>query len=101
MQEASSAERKQLRRLAHGLDPVVWIGKEGLSEDLVAATQEALASHELIKVKLLAHKEDRKSLARELADKADCVLAGVIGHVFILYREHPDEDKRRIKLESS
>jgi RNA-binding protein len=101
VQEASSAERKQLRRLAHDLEPVVWIGKEGLSDDLVAATQEALAAHELIKVKLLSHKENRKAVARELADKADCVLAGVIGHVFILYREHPDKDQRRIQLDHS
>ena len=101
MQQASSAQRKELRRLAHHLDPLVWIGKEGLSDDVVAATVDALHAHELIKVKLLAFKEDRKTIARDLADKADCVLAGLIGHVVILYREHPDPDKRKIKLESS
>jgi RNA-binding protein len=65
------------------------------------ATVDALEAHELIKVKLLAFKEDRKSLVRDLADKADCTLAGVIGHVVILYREPPDNEKRKIKLESS
>jgi RNA-binding protein len=80
---------------------MVWIGKEGLSDDVVAATIEALHAHELIKVKLLALKDERKAVARDLAEKADCVLAGVIGHVVILYREQPDEEKRNIKLEST
>ncbi len=101
MREASSAQRKELRKLAHHLEPVVWIGKDGLSDDVVAATVDALAAHELIKIKLLALKEERKQVARDLADKADCVLAGVIGHVVILYREHPDPEKRRIKLSAT
>lgn len=101
MREVSSAVRKELRSLAHHLDPVVWIGKEGVSDDLVAATDEALTAHELIKVKLLAFKEDRKVLARDLATRTDSALAGVIGHVIILYREHPDEEKRRIALRST
>lgn len=101
MQEASSAQRKELRRLAHHLEPLVWIGKEGLSDDVIAAAIDALQAHELIKVKLLALKDERKAVARDLADKADCVLAGVIGHVVILYREQPDEEKRKIKLEAT
>ena len=101
VREASSAQRKELRKLAHHLEPLVWIGKQGLSDDVVAATIDALHAHELIKVKLLALKDERKIIARDLADKADCVLAGVIGHVVILYREHPDEENRRIKLEAS
>ena len=101
VREASSAQRKELRKLAHHLEPLVWVGKEGLSEDVVAATAEALDSHELIKVKLLALKDERKAVARELAERTDCVLAGVIGHVVILYREHPDADKRKIALETS
>jgi RNA-binding protein len=100
VRKASSAQRKELRKLAHHLEPLVWIGKDGLSDDVVGATVEALDSHELIKVKLLALKEERKTVARDLADRADAVLAGVIGHVIILYREHPDEEKRKIKLES-
>jgi len=101
VQEASSAQRKELRRLAHHLEPLVWIGKEGLSDDVIAAAIDALQAHELIKVKLLALKDERKAVARDLADKADCVLAGVIGHVVILYREQPDEEKRKIKLEAT
>lgn len=101
MREASSAQRKELRKLAHHLEPLVWVGKEGLSDDVVAAAVDALDAHELIKVKLLALKDERKAVARELADRADCVLAGVIGHVVILYREHPDEEKRKVKLAST
>lgn len=101
MREASSAQRKELRKLAHHLEPLVWIGKEGLSEDVISATIDALKAHELIKVRLLALKDERKVVARDLARKTDSVLAGVVGHVVMLYREQPDPEKRRIKLESS
>lgn len=101
MREASSAQRKELRKLAHHLEPLVWIGKEGLSEDVISATLDALKAHELIKIRLLALKDERKVVARDLARKTDSVLAGVVGHVVMLYREHPDPEKRRIKLESS
>ncbi len=101
MREASSAQRKELRKLAHHLEPTVWIGKEGLSEDVISATIDALKAHELIKVRLVALKDERKVVARDLARKTDSVLAGLVGHVVMLYREQPDPEKRRIKLESS
>ena len=101
MREASSAQRKELRKLAHHLEPLVWVGKDGLSEDVISATIDALKAHELIKVRLLALKDERKVVARDLARKTDAVLAGVVGHVVMLYREQPDPEKRRIKLEST
>lgn len=94
----SSRQRKYLRSQAHALDPVVMIGKQGVTEALVKATRDALDAHELIKVRFIDFKDQKKQLAPELAETTGSELAGLIGHVAILYRQHPDEEKRHIRL---
>jgi len=94
----SSAQRKQLRGLAHGLKPVVMIGKAGLAAAQLTQIDGALADHELIKVRFLAGKPEPEQVA-EVERKLGCGAAGVIGHIAILYRQHPEPEKRRIRLE--
>ena len=95
----TSQQRTQLRSLAHHLDPVVMIGKSGLTEGVIAATAKALKAHELIKVRFLDHKEEKDALSEQLATATECAIAGIIGHVVILYKENPDPDKREIVLD--
>lgn len=94
----SSAQRKFLRGHAHHLDPVVQIGKAGLTDGVVEAVDRALDSHELIKVKFVEHKEDRKELARQLAESLAAEPVALIGNVSILFRQHEDEDRRQFVL---
>ena len=94
----TSAQRTRLKSLAHHLDPVVIIGKQGVTDKVIEAAQAALAAHELIKVRFNDFKEEKKTLAPEIAARAEARLVGIIGHVAILYREHSDPEKRRIKL---
>jgi RNA-binding protein len=89
-------QRRHLRSLGHHLDPVVVVGKEAVSPSLVKATKEALAQHELVKVKLLETAGDRHALAEELAQSAGAELAGVLGRTALIYKRHPKEPK--IKL---
>jgi len=98
MTPLSSSQRKYLRGLAHHLDPVVLVGKPGLSENLVQSALQALDAHELIKVRFNEFKDQKKALAEELATRTGSQIAGIIGHVAILYRPQPDEDKRKIFL---
>lgn len=95
----TSQQRKQLRSLAHHLDPVVMIGKQGLSPGIISATAKALDAHELIKVRFLEFKDEKHDLADRLAAATSSDLAGIIGHVAILYREHPDPERRAIVLD--
>ena len=68
------------------------IGKEGLSEAFVAAVAQALADHELIKVKLLENAAlDRHAAADELAAKTGSEVAQVLGNTILLYRPDPDD----------
>ena len=96
----TSAQKKYLRGLAHNRKPVVFIGQNRLTANLIKALAEALNDHELVKVKCIEfkEKEQKKELVQELEKAADCALVGIIGHVLILYRENPDTEKRKIIL---
>jgi RNA-binding protein len=94
----TSAQRKYLRGLAHPLSPVVHVGKAGVNEAVLAATRRALDDHELIKVKIAAERDERARMAVEIEQGCDATLAGAVGTIAILYRQHPDLEKRRITL---
>ena len=96
----TSSQRKFLRRRAHHLDPMVIIGKQGLTDMLVRSASEALEEHELIKIRFNDFKDEKKDLTEKLAFRTNSEVVGMIGHVAVLYRRHPEEDKRKIELPS-
>lgn len=90
-------QRRHLRALAHDLKPIVQIGRGGIDEGLVAAIDQALTDHELIKVKLgEAAGLDRHEAADAIASKTSSEVAQVLGYTLVLYR--PDPDDPQIKL---
>jgi RNA-binding protein len=90
----SGAQLRHLRALGHALNPVIAIGKEGLTDSLVRATDSALTTHELVKVKTRREAPvDRTGGAIELAARTGSVLAQVIGRTALLYRKHPSKPK--------
>lgn len=95
----SSAQRARLRSLAHDLDPVVRTGKQGLTEAVLGEVDRALLARELIKVRLAGDRGEREALAHDIAARSDAALVGTIGRNAILYRAHPEPEKRVIRLE--
>ena len=87
-----STERRHLRSLAHPLKPVVFVGEGGVSPAVTKALDEALTSHELVKIRL-RQPTDKKATARELAEATASALCGVVGHTVVLYRPHPEEPR--------
>lgn len=92
------SDRKYLRGLAHHLKPVVQVGKQGLIDNLITTVSQALDAHELIKVKFVDLKQQREELSCEIATRTESELAGLIGNVAILYRQHSNAEKRKIRL---
>lgn len=90
--------KKYLRSLAHHLNPVVLIGRSGVTEQLIAAIEAALNDHELIKVKFIEFKADKKEIAAEIAGATKSELTGLIGNIAIFYRQNPQPESRKIKL---
>jgi RNA-binding protein len=85
-------QRKQLRALAHHLEPIVRVGHAGATDAVVVQVAQALADHELIKVRLY-EPEDKRALAAELALRSLSALCGLVGHTVILFRPRPKQSK--------
>ena len=100
MEKLSSSQRKFLRGKAHHIDPVVMVGKNGITKSLIKLTDDALRSHELIKVRFVEFKKEKKERTDEIAKKTKSEIVGIIGHISVLYRRNPDEEKRKIQLPS-
>ena len=86
------AQRRFLRGLAHPLKPIVFVGEGGISPAVTKALDEALSSHELVKIRL-RQPQDKKAAARELASTSSAAVCGVVGHTVVLYRPHPEEPR--------
>lgn len=80
-------QRRFLRALGHHRDPVVHVGKDGLTEGLVSALDVALETHELVKVKLgESAGADRRSMGAAIAEAASGDLVQVLGRTVLVYR---------------
>lgn len=85
-------QRRYLRGLGHHLDPIVQVGKEGISDGLAGATEAALEQHELIKVRFgESAGDDRHGMAEALAARTRSELVQVLGRTALLYRPRPEE----------
>lgn len=82
-------QRRRLRALAHPLEPVVHVGRAGVTDAVVDSADAALLAHELIKVRL-HEPPDKRADAAALAARTGATLCGLVGHTVILYRPHPD-----------
>ena len=81
-------QKRFLRGLGHGLKPVITVGKGAIGEALVKETGEAIASHELIKVKILEScAMDRFEVVEGLAAACGAEVAQVLGRTFLLYKQ--------------
>ena len=95
----TTAQIAKLKALAQRLDATLKIGKAGLSEPFLQTVRETLAHRELIKIKFDEHKDQKKTLAPQLAEKTDSRLVTLIGNVVVLYRQNPNPEKRKINLD--
>ena len=98
MRPLNGQDRKQLRSMAQHLKPLVFVGKQGIIETVISGTDQALEAHELIKVRFIDHKDEKKVLIEELAQATNSECVGMIGHVGVLYRYQHKEDKRKIDI---
>lgn len=83
----TSKQRSYLKSLAHNLDPIVHIGKDELTENVIKEMDICLTNRELIKVKLQEGALlDPKATANEAAEILGAEFVQAIGRKFVLYR---------------
>ncbi|MDD4377539.1 MAG: ribosome assembly RNA-binding protein YhbY [Eubacteriales bacterium] len=93
----SSKQRSFLRSLAHDLDPTVYIGKQGLTENIIKEIETGLECRELVKVKIQdGCLLDPKETANKISETLEAEFVQAIGKKFTLYRE--SKDNKQIEL---
>lgn len=85
----TNAQIRQLKARAQLMKPTIKVGHDGLSEKFIAALDEVLKHHDLVKVKFSDHKEEKKTLSPQLAEKTGSQLIMRVGNVAVLYRAKP------------
>jgi len=85
--QLTPSQRKEHRSQAHHLDPVVFIGNDGLTDAVVRETDFALKAHGLIKVRVFADdRTAREDMLQKLADQLDAAPIQHIGKLLVLWR---------------
>lgn len=94
----TSKERAAWRAKANSLEPIIQIGKEGITDNLITQIDDTLDVRELIKIRV--HLETAphtpKEFAPQLAERLDAEVIQVIGGIIVLYRK-ADPDKIQAK----
>ena len=92
----SSKDRAALRAQAHHLVSMVHVGQFGLSETVVQTLDDALRTHELVKVQLGRNADvTPKEAAATLADRTGSDVVQVIGKTATFYRHNPELKRRK------
>jgi RNA-binding protein len=87
-------QKQFLKALAHSLQPVVQVGKNGLSESAVEQVRDQLRAHELIKVKFLKESPIEPAEAIEaLEQQTTSDVVQKLGRLLIVYRRHDHKPK--------
>ena len=88
----NSKQRSYLRGEANELDPIIHVGKEGVTKALLEHLEEALDDHELLKGRVLDNApRGVKEMAHILAEETGADVVQVIGGIFVLYRPNPED----------
>ena len=101
----NSKQRAQLRAEANGLDPIFQIGKEGVTDAVIAQVEDTFNTRELFKIKvhLETSPETPKEIANKIAEATKCDVVQVVGGTIVLFRinlmlrQKAAEKKKRAK----
>ncbi|MFZ9932115.1 MAG: YhbY family RNA-binding protein [Chthoniobacterales bacterium] len=77
---------RELKSRSQKLKPVIHVGHDGITDALLAALDQTLTDHGLVKVRFTDHKSERKQLAAELAARTNSRQILLVGHTVTLYR---------------
>ena len=90
-------QKSYLKGLAHTMQPIIQVGKNGVNDPLIKTVYDALEARELIKVSILQNCfEEPKAIAAEIASVIDAEIIQVIGKTIVFYKE--SSKKKQIVL---
>ncbi len=93
-------ERAKLRALANTYETILYVGKNGIGDELIKQADDALTAREMIKGKVHETCElTPREVCGELCEKLGAEPVQVIGTKFVLYRQNKDPDKRVVFID--
>lgn len=100
MKKLTARQKRYLKGLGHHLKPLVMLGRDGISDNVVKAAEAVLGAHELLKVKIgNGCPLERREAAAVIAGRTDAEVIQILGKTFLLFRENPErQDELKIKL---
>lgn len=85
----TSKQRAKLRGMANSIDTVVYIGKNGITDEVVQSLKSALIARELVKCEILDNAPvNSKEAAVGVSEILDCDIVQVIGKKFVVYKKN-------------
>ena len=92
-------QTKQLRAMANQLKPLVYVGKNDLTDSAIRQADETIEKRELIKGQVQdGSGMDAREAAERLADALGADVVQVIGNRFVLFRVPKRDDVEHIRL---
>lgn len=86
-------QKKYLRGIAHGLNPMITIGAKGVTESLMEELENTLSHHEILKIKMSsADRDDRKVIVEHILNETGALLVQTIGKICVIYRQNEDTE---------
>mgnify|MGYP004479923605 FL=1 len=93
----TSKQRAMLRAMANEYQPIIYIGKEGVTEALIQDADAALEARELVKGSIGRNAEvDLRTAVAELCQALQAEPVQVIGRKFVIFR--PSQKNPTIQL---
>lgn len=85
----TKGQRLRLKREMAGEKPTLWVGKNGVTEEVVGEAKKQLKKNEVVKVKVLKkalEETTMEAIAKDLVDNTGAELIEARGHTLILYK---------------
>jgi RNA-binding protein len=83
--------KRHVRHVLKDENPTIWVGKEGLTPQLVAEMEKQLQGNKMVKARILpaamTEENTAQAIATKAAEQTNAALVEVRGHVFILFRK--------------
>ncbi len=86
----NNSQKRDLKARAQLLEPVLKLGHGGVSAGFLKSLDEALTQHGLVKIKFSDFKEEKKTLAPQIAEQSGSELILRVGNVAVYYRAKPE-----------
>lgn len=91
MNKLTAGTKRRIKQRLSGEKPTIWIGKDGVSEELLKEVGKQLDKKEMIKIKILKsamEDNEAKKIAMRITEQTEASLVEVRGHTFMLYKRH-------------